>query len=184
MSNISLEIENIKPFLSESKIFGLQEKVDKLHAALEKGQGLGSDFLGWLHLPSRMEDTAFRDIEDTAAQIRKDFDTFVCIGIGGSYLGVRAAINFLSPGFSHSQPTNNTPEIYFAGHYEILSDIMENKGLECGMSQIFRSQMSTHHNFDIIISPSSERVRTSFFLFVSRACEACSGTYFSSKERK
>ncbi|MEC7641311.1 MAG: glucose-6-phosphate isomerase [Nitrospinota bacterium] len=116
MTNLSLEIENIKSFVSHSEILRLQGEVDKQHAALEKGEGPGSDFLGWLHLPSGMAETSLRDIEDTAAQIRKNFDTFICIGIGGSYLGARAAIDFLSPAFIGSNAAQKGPKIYFAGH--------------------------------------------------------------------
>lgn len=115
MMNLDLNYENIKPFVAEAEIFARQGEVDKLHGALEKGEGAGADFLGWLHLPSRITDAALREIEDTASYIRENFDLFVSVGIGGSYLGARAAIEFLSPAFRRRQASNAATEICFAG---------------------------------------------------------------------
>jgi len=79
---------------------------------LEKKTGQGSDCLGWLHLPSRTPSSLFDSIRSTQNEIVGQCDAFVCIGIGGSYLGARAAISFLSSVVNKE----DTPEIYFAGH--------------------------------------------------------------------
>jgi len=79
---------------------------------LEKGTGLGSSFLGWLHLPSNTSKTYLREIKEIALEVRKNTEVFIVIGIGGSYLGSRAAIEF----FGIKNCRQNKPEILFAGN--------------------------------------------------------------------
>ena len=112
MMDISFNDDYAKEFVSNSEICSLQENVDHLHADLEKKTGEGKDYLGWLHLPSRTPSSLFDSILSTQNEIIRKCDAFVCIGIGGSYLGARAAISFLSSVASKE----DTPEIYFAGH--------------------------------------------------------------------
>ena len=112
MMDISFNDDYAKEFVSNSEICSLQENVDHLHADLEKKTGQGKDYLGWLHLPSRTPSSLFDLILSTQNEIIRKCDAFVCIGIGGSYLGARAAISFLSSVASKE----DTPEIYFAGH--------------------------------------------------------------------
>ena len=112
MMDISFNDDYAKEFVSNSEIGSLQENVDHLHADLEKKTGQGNDYLGWLHLPSRTPSSLFDSILSTQNEIIRKCDAFVCIGIGGSYLGARAAISFLSSVASKE----DTPEIYFAGH--------------------------------------------------------------------
>ena len=112
MMDISFNDDYAKEFVSNSEICSLQENVDHLHADLEKKTGQGKDYLGWLHLPSRTPSSLFDSILSTQNEIIRKCDAFVCIGIGGSYLGARAAISFLSSVASKE----DTPEIYFAGH--------------------------------------------------------------------
>jgi len=112
MMDIFFNDDYAKEFISNSEIGSLQENVDHLHADLEKKTGQGSDCLGWLHLPSRTPSSLFDSIRSTQNEIIEQCDAFVCIGIGGSYLGARAAISFLSSIASKE----DTPEIYFAGH--------------------------------------------------------------------
>ena len=83
MSSISLDTQNLSPFLSEAEIASWQDEVDRLHIAMEEGTGTGSDFLGWLHLPSAVSSELIQRIEQEAERIRKLADVFVCIGIGG-----------------------------------------------------------------------------------------------------
>ncbi len=117
MSAITLDYGNIKPFLPEKEILGLQPEIDTLHAALENGTGAGADYLGWLHLPSRITKEHLSDIEQTAKHIRAHCDVFVSIGIGGSYLGARAATSFLGHTFENqlTKEQRGGPEIHFAG---------------------------------------------------------------------
>jgi len=112
MMDISFNDDYAKEFVSNSEIGSLQENVDHLHADLEKKTGQGNDCLGWLHLPSRTPLSLFDSILSTQNEIIRKCDAFVCIGIGGSYLGARAAISFLSSVANKE----DTPEIYFAGH--------------------------------------------------------------------
>jgi len=112
MMDIFFDDDYAKEFVSNSEIGSLQENVDHLHVDLEKKTGQGSDCLGWLHLPSRTPSSLFDSIRSTQNEIIGQCDAFVCIGIGGSYLGARAAISFLSS----IVDKEGIPEIYFAGH--------------------------------------------------------------------
>jgi glucose-6-phosphate isomerase len=84
---------------------------------LEKKSGPGSDFLGWLDLPATIDPSVVQKVCDTAASLRPDTDVLICIGIGGSYLGAKAAIEFVSPSFEDLRK----PRVIFAGH-QINSD--------------------------------------------------------------
>merc|ERR1711969_479681 len=107
MMNICFNDDNAKQFISSREIDSLQKDVDHLHADLENKTGRGSDCLGWLHLPSQTPSSLFDSIQSTQNEIREQCDAFVCIGIGGSYLGARAAISFLSSATNKE----NTPKI-------------------------------------------------------------------------
>lgn len=126
MDSLDLNFDNILPFVSEEEIQALQGKVDSLHESLEKGQGEGSDYLGWLHLPSQT--TALESIQICADQIKEQCEAFIIIGIGGSYLGAQAAVTF-SRNFFHNQlATGKSPRIYFAGQNissDYLADLLE-----------------------------------------------------------
>ncbi|MEE8259422.1 MAG: glucose-6-phosphate isomerase, partial [Nitrospinaceae bacterium] len=88
---LKLLTENIKNFVTEEEIVRLQPEVDRHHQDLESGRGKGAEFLGWLHLPSQTTPDQFKEIEHSATWIRENCDAFVSIGIGGSYLGAKAA---------------------------------------------------------------------------------------------
>jgi glucose-6-phosphate isomerase len=123
MSQLKFDDKNIKNFISDSDIEGKQKTVNQLHSDLEKGTGAGSDFLGWLHLPSQTINGKTEEIKKTAGFIRNNCEVFICIGIGGSYLGTRAAISFSRHTFFNqiSCADEDGPEIYFAGQ-NISSD--------------------------------------------------------------
>jgi glucose-6-phosphate isomerase len=118
MTALDLDYQNIKPFVTDEEIEGLQPEIDRLHQALENGTGMGADYLGWLGLSSRTSGEQLGAIEQSAKQLRDHCDVFVSIGIGGSYLGARAATSFLSHTFANQLPKENqgSPEIHFAGH--------------------------------------------------------------------
>lgn len=103
------------PFLQEHELEYLQVPVKEAHELLHRREGPGSDFLGWLELPRRYDREEFARIKEAAARIRRSCDAFVVIGIGGSYLGARAAIEMLTPAFSNRRPGSG-PEVYFAGN--------------------------------------------------------------------
>ncbi len=117
MTAITLDYDHIQPFLPQKEILALQPEIDTLHAALENGTGAGADYLGWLHLPSQITKEQLSDIEQTAKHIRAHCDVFVSIGIGGSYLGARAATSFLGSTFENqlTKDQRGGPEIHFAG---------------------------------------------------------------------
>ncbi|MBQ3889537.1 MAG: glucose-6-phosphate isomerase, partial [Clostridia bacterium] len=103
----------LKDFVSEADYAAIAPEVDAAVATLNARNGAGSDFLGWLDLPVDYDREEFARIKEAAAKIRSDSDVLIVIGIGGSYLGARAAIEFC-----RSQYHNNfdKPEIYFTGN--------------------------------------------------------------------
>ncbi len=121
MSNLSLACENLKSFVSDQEANALQPQINVCHDWLEAGTGKGSDYLGWSHLPSEFSDSRATEIISTADSIRSLCDAFIVVGIGGSYLGSRAGIFYLSSSFSNQFGRQGGPEIYFAGQ-NISSD--------------------------------------------------------------
>jgi glucose-6-phosphate isomerase len=118
MTSLQLNYDNIKSFVTDQEIQGLQSQIDPLHQALENRTGKGSDYLGWLDLPSRTTHEQLSAVEQSAKHIRDHSDVFVSIGIGGSYLGARAAISFLGHTFANQLTGGKPgfPEVHFAGH--------------------------------------------------------------------
>ncbi len=102
-------------FIRENDLEGLKTQVAAAHKAVEERSGLGNDFLGWVDLPENYDREEFARIKAAAAKIQADTDVLIVIGIGGSYLGARAAIEFLKGQFYNSL-RGNAPEIYFAGN--------------------------------------------------------------------
>ena len=102
-------------FIGEHELSAMQAQVSAAHRTLTEGTGLGSDFLGWRDLPVNYDREEFARIKKAAEKIRSDSQVLIVIGIGGSYLGARAAIEFI-----HSPLYNNlkkdAPDIYFAGN--------------------------------------------------------------------
>jgi len=102
-------------FLRENDLIGLKGQITEAHNAVEAKSGLGNDFLGWVDLPVNYDKEEFARIKKAAEKIRKDTDILIVIGIGGSYLGARAAIEFLK-GPYYNALRDGAPEIYFAGN--------------------------------------------------------------------
>ena len=94
--DISLNTENLKGFIEKKDFEGILPQVRKAHETLEKRNGPGKEFTGWLDLPTKTSDKFLKEIAQIAQDVRKNSDVLVNIGIGGSYLGVRAAAQFLS----------------------------------------------------------------------------------------
>ena len=86
----------LSDFIGEHEYDGVAAEVKAAHKVLHDGSGLGNDFLGWLNLPTDYDKEEFARIKKCAEKIKKDTDVFIVIGIGGSYLGARADIEFLS----------------------------------------------------------------------------------------
>ena len=129
---INFTFDYAKDFLNENDILGLTPAIYAAHDTLENKNGLGNDFLGWITLPFDYDKEEFDRIKKSAEKIKNDTDVLIVIGIGGSYLGARAAIEFLKGPFYNSIK-GNAPEIYFAGNSisgSYLNDILalcENK---------------------------------------------------------
>ena len=115
MKNIALNIDKTAGFIAEGAVKAYAPKVQEALEMLEKGTGLGNDFLGWLHLPSSITEEHLNDIQATADTLRELCDVVVVAGIGGSYLGARAVIEALSNNF-HCYLKGNNPAIIYAGH--------------------------------------------------------------------
>ena len=135
-----------KDFLREDDLKGIEAQVAAAHKTIEDRSGLGNDFLGWVNLPVDYDKEEFARIKAAAAKIRQDTDILIVIGIGGSYLGARAAIEFLK-GPYYNSIRNGAPEIYFAGNSisgAYLSDIMELcKGKRVSVNIISKSGTTT-----------------------------------------
>jgi len=110
---ISFDYSNVLSFMEKNEVDNLREYVKLSHDMLHNKKGPGSDFLGWVDLPFDYDKGEFSRIKQAAERIRSNSDALIVIGIGGSYLGARAAIDALSHSF-HNQ-MNNTTEVYFAG---------------------------------------------------------------------
>lgn len=105
-------------FVGEHEIDYLAEPIRVAHHQLHNKTGAGSDFLGWVDLPANFDKSEFARIKEAARQIRADSDALVVIGIGGSYLGARAAVEMLQHSNYNLLPKEqrNGPEIHFAGN--------------------------------------------------------------------
>ena len=111
-------------FLRENDLEGLKCQVSAAHKALAEKSGLGNDFLGWISLPFDYDKDEFARIKAAAKKIQSDTDVLIVIGIGGSYLGARAAIEFLKGQYFNTL-RGNAPEIYFSGNSISGSDLSD-----------------------------------------------------------
>jgi len=113
---------------------------------LESGSGQGNDFLGWLHLPSSIDNVQLLTLESSAAQLRSECEYVICIGIGGSYLGAKAVIEALSDHFA-AYKTSNSPKMLYAGSNigeDYLFDMMDLvRGHKFGIIVISKSGTTT-----------------------------------------
>jgi glucose-6-phosphate isomerase len=117
-TKIQLDLSKATAFLREDELSQLGKACEDARELLVTKSGAGNDFLGWVDLPVDYDKAEFQSILEAAAQIQSDSDVLVVIGIGGSYLGARAAIEFLRHSFynSLSKEQRKTPEIYFCGN--------------------------------------------------------------------
>ena len=122
-------------FIREEEIVNMKKAVLGAKEVLTEKTGAGNDFLGWIDLPVDYDKDEFDRIKKAAEKIKGDSDVLLVIGIGGSYLGARAAIEFLSHSFYNVLPKGErkTPEIYFVGnsisskYIKDLQDVLEGK---------------------------------------------------------
>lgn len=147
MKNIQIDIKNTNGFIDEKVVKSYEISVRNANEMLHNGGGKGSDFLGWLHLPSSITESHLSDIEQTAKVLQENCEVVVVIGIGGSYLGAKAVIEALSDSFDWLQKERKTPVIVYAGQnigedylYE-LQTLLKNK--KFGIISISKSGTTT-----------------------------------------
>lgn len=118
MEKVSFDYGKAAGFISQEEVSYMTKLVEDARELLVSKTGAGNDFLGWLDLPVEYDGEEFDRIKKAAARIQCDSEVLVVIGIGGSYLGARAAIEFLRHGFYNnvSKEIRKTPEIYYAGN--------------------------------------------------------------------
>ena len=127
MSKITFEYASAAPFVADHEVENMKKITMDAKELLVSKTGPGNDFLGWIDLPVNYDKEEFARIKKAAAKIQSDSEVLLVIGIGGSYLGARAAIEFLRHGFYNmiSKEQRKTPEIYFVGN-SISSTYLKN----------------------------------------------------------
>jgi len=127
---IKFDYAKASPFIEQHEIEYQQEFIKVAHHQLHQGEGPGKEFTGWLNLTERYNREEFSRIKEATEKIKEDSEILIVIGIGGSYLGARAAIEMLGHSFRNnlSQGKRQGPEIYFAGNNissTYLADLLE-----------------------------------------------------------
>ena len=115
MSLIKFDSSKLTPFVHENELSEMQAMVNAANTELRDGTGAGNDFRGWLNLPVDYDKDEFARIKKAAKKIQSDSEVLICIGIGGSYLGAQAAIEFLNSNF-YGKEKNGMPTVVFCGN--------------------------------------------------------------------
>src|SRR6478736_1841188 len=135
MTHVRFDYSKALTFFGEHEITYLRDEVKVAHHSIHEQTGAGSDFLGWVDLPSNYDKEEFSRIQKSAEKIKSDSDVLLVIGIGGSYLGARAAIEMLQHSFYNtlSKEQRKTPQVIFAGnnisstYMKDLMDVLQDK---------------------------------------------------------
>ena len=132
-NNIRFDYTKAEKFLSQREMESMRFAVMNAKDRLLSGQGEGSDFQGWIDLPVNYDKDEFERIKAAAKKIQSDSDVLIVIGIGGSYLGARAAIEYLRHGFYNEMEKDDrkTPQIYYVGNSmssNYLQDVIDVMG--------------------------------------------------------
>lgn len=126
---IKLKLTGLRRFVrTEAEIADYTAQVEAAQYTLANGTGAGNDFLGWLNLPVDYDRNEFARIKQVAKKIQQTCDVLIVIGIGGSYLGARAAIEFVNGQFYNQIHPEGIPEVYFVGNNissSYLNDIIK-----------------------------------------------------------
>lgn len=118
MAKVTFDYAKANTFIGEHEVDSMKALAEEAKKLLLSREGAGNDFLGWIDLPVDYDKEEFVRIQAAAEKIKQDSEVLVVIGIGGSYLGARAAIEFLRHNFYNmvSKEIRKTPEIYFVGN--------------------------------------------------------------------
>jgi len=136
MPFITLDLSRAAQFMSADELNRLEPATTAAAKLLESRKGPGAEFTGWLGLPRSYDKVEFKRIKAAAKRIQKDADVLIVIGIGGSYLGAKAALECCGHSFYNNlnkKQRNKTPEIYFAGtnlsgtYLRHLIDVIDNR---------------------------------------------------------
>ena len=141
MAKVTFDYSKADKFISASEVASMESIVNNAKETLVSKTGAGNDFLGWIDLPVNYDKEEFARIKEAAKKIQSDSDVLLVIGIGGSYLGARAAIEFLGHSFYNnlSKGQRKTPEIYYVGnsisstYIKHLMDIVDGKDFSINM---------------------------------------------------
>ncbi|MGN6711320.1 glucose-6-phosphate isomerase [Anaerocolumna jejuensis] len=117
-AKVTFDYSAAKSFIADTEIEMIEKAIEGAKETLLSKTGAGNDFLGWIDLPVNYDKEEFARIKDAAKKIQSDSEVLLVIGIGGSYLGARAAVEFLRHSFynSVSKEIRKTPEIYYVGN--------------------------------------------------------------------
>ncbi|MFD1736468.1 glucose-6-phosphate isomerase [Bacillus salitolerans] len=135
MTHIKFDYSKALPFFGEHELTYLRDAVKVAHHSLHEKTGAGSDFLGWIDLPTTYDKEEFSRIQKSADKIKEDSDVLLVIGIGGSYLGAKAALELLNHSFYNSltKEQRKAPQIIFVGnnisstYMKDVIDVLEGK---------------------------------------------------------
>lgn len=146
---LSLDLTKTLPFLKDHEIEYFDSMVKEAHNMLHEKRGAGNDFLGWIDLPVNYDKEEFARIKKSAEKIKSNSDVLIVIGIGGSYLGARAAIEMLSHTFYNNlcKDKRKSPAIFYVGNNissTYLSDLLEAiEGKDISVNVISKSGTTT-----------------------------------------
>lgn len=149
MNCLKFDYKKALPFIGQNEIDNMAEYVKAAHSMLHDKTGAGNDFLGWVNLPEEYDKEEFARIKKAAEKIRSNSDVLIVIGIGGSYLGARAAIEMLQHSFYNalSKEQRKTPQIFFAGNNissTYMCDLLEAiEGKDISVNVISKSGTTT-----------------------------------------
>ncbi|NLE24874.1 MAG: glucose-6-phosphate isomerase [Clostridiaceae bacterium] len=149
MAKITFDYKKALGFVNENEVKYLEKQINIANDMLQNKTGPGMDYTGWVELPNDYDREEFGRIIKAAQRIRESSDVLIVIGIGGSYLGARAAIEALSHSFYNMLPKDkrNGPEVYFAGNHispSYLADLMDLiEGKEISVNVISKSGTTT-----------------------------------------
>ncbi len=149
MANLKFDYSKALPFVSQYEIDYLTKYVADAHEMLHNKTGAGNDYLGWVNLPADYDKEEFARIKKAAEKIRSDSDVLVVIGIGGSYLGARAAVEMLQHSFYNAldKDKRKGPAVFFAGNNissTYMADLLETvEGKDISVNVISKSGTTT-----------------------------------------
>jgi glucose-6-phosphate isomerase len=146
---LRLDLSKVEPYAKVTELEKMAAMVKGAHETLHNGTGAGSDFLGWVDLPVNYDKDEFSRIKKAAEKIKGNSDALIVIGIGGSYLGARAAIEMLNNNFYNvlSKEKRNNPQIFFVGNNissTYMADLLDAiEGLDISINVISKSGTTT-----------------------------------------